>query len=95
MGLPKSPAISILSAENWNPHSQYMFNEDGSPIIEFVEMHSTSSIPEVLCIDLPTGFDASEFSRQPIGNKNDVSICKLNAAAVDSPIEEFPEDTKR
>ena len=94
-GLPKSPTVCIRSAENWNPHSQYLFNEDGSSIVDGVEKHSTPSIPEVLCIDLPIGFDASEFSRQSRDNKNENSVCQLNPTMVGLPIEEFPKGITR
>ena len=60
--LPRSPPLTILSDEKWYPYSQYEFHRDGSPYAESVERVTTPSVPEVLSIDLPTGFEASNLS---------------------------------
>jgi len=62
--LPTSPPSTILSEEKWYPYSQYVFHHDGTPYTEKANMMGVSapSVPEVLSIELPTGFDASTFS---------------------------------
>lgn len=62
--LPKSPPSTILSEEKWYPYSQYVFHNDGTPYTETVNLMGavTPTVPEVLSIELPTGFDASTFS---------------------------------
>ena len=69
--IPPSPSLTILSHESWNPYSQYAFNKDGSIMIDSVKPLSVPSVPEVLCINLPTGFDVSELSKPSI-NKDSV-----------------------
>lgn len=62
-GLPRSAPLTILSDEKWYPYSQYEFRRDGSPYAESAECVSTKpAVPEVLSIDLPTGFEASNLS---------------------------------
>jgi hypothetical protein len=53
-----------LSEEKWYPYSQYVFHPDGTPYTEKANLMSVAapSVPEVLSIKLPTGFDASAFS---------------------------------
>lgn len=60
--LPRSPPLTILSDEKWYPYSQYEFHRDGSPYADSVERVTTPSVPEVLSINLPTGFEASNLS---------------------------------
>jgi hypothetical protein len=60
--LPRSPPSTVLCNEKWFPYSQYEFNRDGSPYVPFIERVSTTSVPEVLLIDLPTGFEARDSS---------------------------------
>ena len=61
--LPLSPPLTILSDEKWYPYSQYEFHRDGSSYADSAERKSIDkTVPEVLSIDLPTGFDASHFS---------------------------------
>ncbi|KAL9180224.1 hypothetical protein ACHAXT_008194 [Thalassiosira profunda] len=60
--LPRSPPVTILSDEKWYPYSQYEFRNNGSPYAESAERATTPSVPEVLSIDLPTGFEASNLS---------------------------------
>jgi len=66
--LPCSPPMTILSDEKWYPYSQYEFHRDGSPYYtepaERMKM-TTPSVPEVLSIDLPTGFEASNLRSSP------------------------------
>jgi hypothetical protein len=53
-----------LSSEKWHPFSHYVFNSDGTPIVDsFKSVSQAPLVPDVLCIDLPTGFDASKFSK--------------------------------
>ena len=59
---PPSRPITILSDERWFPYSHYEFKRDGSPYAELVERTRTTSVPEMLSIELPTGFDASRLS---------------------------------
>ncbi|KAL3764703.1 hypothetical protein ACHAWU_001533 [Discostella pseudostelligera] len=56
--LPISPPSTVLSKEKWYPYSQYEFNRDGSPYAPPVELVPSSTVPEVLSIELPTGFEA-------------------------------------
>eukprot|EP00986_Skeletonema_menzelii_P014326 scaffold9413_cov129-Skeletonema_menzelii.AAC.2 len=62
--LPTSPPSIILSEEKWYPYSQYVFHHDGTPYTEKANLMGVASpsVPEVLSIELPTGFDASTFS---------------------------------
>jgi len=62
--LPTSPPSTILSEEKWYPYSQYVFHHDGTPYTENANLMGVSapSVPEVLSIELPTGFDASTFN---------------------------------
>ena len=61
--LPRSPPLTILSDEKWYPYSQFGFHRDGSSYAHSAERKSIDkTVPEVLSIDLPTGFDASHFS---------------------------------
>jgi len=60
--LPRSPPLTILSDEKWYPYSQYEFHRDGSPYADTAERTTTPSVPEVLSIDLPTGFEASNLT---------------------------------
>ena len=62
--LPKSTPSTILSEEKWYPYSQYVFHNDGTPYTETANLMGvvTPSVPEVLSIELPTGFDASTLS---------------------------------
>jgi hypothetical protein len=64
--LPTSPPSTILSEEKWYPYSQYIFHHDGTPYTEKSNLMLSSmaapAVPEVLSIQLPTGFDASTFS---------------------------------
>mmetsp|Transcript_15862 Transcript_15862/g.38122 ORF Transcript_15862/g.38122 Transcript_15862/m.38122 type:complete len:170 (+) Transcript_15862:1-510(+) len=66
--LPQSPPLTILSDEKWYPYSQYEFHRDGSPFADSVERVTTPSVPEVLSIDLPTGFEASNLNTSPAKN---------------------------
>jgi hypothetical protein len=59
---PPSRPLTILSDEKWYPYSHYQFKRDGSPYAEFVKRSKTRSVPEMLSIELPTGFDASNLS---------------------------------
>ncbi|KAL3791975.1 hypothetical protein ACHAW5_002620 [Stephanodiscus triporus] len=61
-GLPRSTPFTIISDEKWFPYSHYEFHRDGSPYAELVERPRTPSVPEMLSIELPTGFDASHLS---------------------------------
>lgn len=70
--VPVSSPLSILSNENWNPYNQYMMNKNPTQVVGFE--NPVPAVPEVLCIDLPTGFDASEFSK-PSRNKKPLKLC--------------------
>eukprot|EP00984_Skeletonema_dohrnii_P015868 scaffold6955_cov70-Skeletonema_dohrnii-CCMP3373.AAC.1 len=61
--LPTYPPSTILSEEKWYPYSQYVFHHDGTPYTDKANLMGVSapSVPEVLSIELPTGFDASTF----------------------------------
>jgi len=61
--LPRSPPITILSDEKWYPYSQYVFHDDGTPYADSVERAVPPVVPDVVSVDLPTGFDASELSK--------------------------------
>eukprot|EP00804_Cyclotella_cryptica_P019691 CCRYP_016455-RB/>CCRYP_016455-RB protein AED:0.00 eAED:0.00 QI:135/1/1/1/1/1/2/500/384 len=88
MNLSMSHPITILSHDKWHPYSHYIFNRDGTPMVDSCETVSPNpSVPDVLCIDLPTGFDASEFSKS---SKRE-SPCPISTAA-DFPIKNDPED---
>lgn len=63
-GLPRSPPVSILSDEKWYPYSQYVFHSDGTLFTDSVERVAAPTVPDVLSIDLPTGFDFSKPSKQ-------------------------------
>lgn len=85
--LPVSPPSSILSrGENWSPYRQYYFGKDGSTFAVNREPLSVE-VPEVLCIDLPTGFDARELSKPPSEN---VSVAQMKLTSAEVPIEDFP-----
>ena len=78
--LPISPPSTVLSKEKWFPYSQYEFNRDGSSY--------APSVPEVLSIELPTGFEAGDYlssasSRpaQPLS----ISSHRSTATVVDFP----------
>ena len=86
--LPISPPSTVLSKEKWFPYSQYEFNRDGSSYAPSVELVPTSSVPEVLSIELPTGFEAGDYlssasSRpaQPLS----ISSHRSTATVVDFP----------
>lgn len=94
-GLPMSAPMAILSHDRWYPYSHYTFNIDGTPMIESCEpVSSTPSVPDVLCIDLPTGFDASEFSKPANGQLSEVSISKQMPTEADLPDTYYHEDKK-
>mmetsp|Transcript_28021 Transcript_28021/g.51185 ORF Transcript_28021/g.51185 Transcript_28021/m.51185 type:complete len:170 (+) Transcript_28021:167-676(+) len=67
--LPRFPPITILSDEKWYPYSQYEFHPDGSLYADTVELATTPSVPEVLSIDLPTGFEATNLTPSPSSSK--------------------------
>ena len=85
--LPISPPSTVLSKEKWFPYSQYEFNRDGSSYAPSVELVPTSSVPEVLSIELPTGFEAGNLSSasaipvQPLS----ISSHRSTATVVDFP----------
>jgi hypothetical protein len=90
IALPASPSISVLSRTSWNPYSQYLFSKDGLPLLDSNEpLSAQTSVPEVLCIDLPTGFDVSEFNKPPSNPGSQVNLSRPKPI-VDLPIEEFP-----
>ncbi|KAL7544356.1 hypothetical protein ACHAWF_007742, partial [Thalassiosira exigua] len=67
--LARSQPLTILSDEKWYPYSHYEFGRDGSSrgADDAAERGvpssgAHSSVPEVLSIDLPTGFEASSLS---------------------------------
>jgi len=61
---PRPAPLAILSDDKWYPYSQYEFNKDGSPYADSVERVTAPVVPEVMDIDLPTGFDISESTKQ-------------------------------
>ena len=61
---PRSAPLAILSDDKWYPYSQYEFNKDGSPYADSVERVTAPVVPEVMNINLPTGFDISESTKQ-------------------------------
>jgi hypothetical protein len=69
--LPTSPPSTILSEEKWYPYSQYIFQHDGTPYTEKSNpMSMAAPVPEVLSIELPTGFDASAFNPKTSSSTN-------------------------
>ena len=62
--LPHSPPLTILSDEKWYPYSQYEFHRDGSLYADSAARVTTPSVPEVLSIVLPTGFDLTPSSNK-------------------------------
>lgn len=85
-GLPVSPPIAILSHDKWYPYSHYIFSSDGTPMVECcAPVSPTPSVPDVLCINLPTGFDASEFNNS---NKQlaEVSFSHQKPSDADLPV---------
>ena len=70
--LPTSPPSTILSDEKWYPYSQYVFHHDGTLYTEKTNLMgiATPSVPEVLSIELPTGFDARAFSPNTSSSMN-------------------------
>jgi len=68
--LPRSPPVTILSDEKWYAYSQYEFHHDGSPYADSAERVSTQSVPEVLGINLPIGFEASKLTPTPAEPKS-------------------------
>ena len=61
---PRSVPLAILSDDKWYPYSQYEFNKDGSSYSDSVERVTAPVVPEVMNINLPTGFDISESTKQ-------------------------------
>ena len=95
IGLPVSAPIAILSHDKWYPYSHYIFNVDGTPMIESCEpVSSTAPVPDVLCIDLPTGFDASEFNKPSNRQLPEVSISKQKPTDANLPVTNYHEDKK-
>lgn len=70
--LPASPPAIILSEEKWYPYSQYVFHRDGMPYTGKANLMGVAppSVPEVLSIELPTGFDASNLSQNASASSN-------------------------
>lgn len=96
--LPRTPSVTILSDEKWYPYSQYEFHRDGSPYANLVERVSQPSVPEVLSIDLPTGFEASNLSK-PASNAKQSNITSNSippAAYQSTPtVVDFPSTSKK
>ena len=65
--LPRSQPVTILSDEKWYPYSQYEFHRDGSPYADSAAQRASvaPAVPEVLSIELPTGFEASDLNMSP------------------------------
>ena len=63
--LPRTLPLTILSDEKWYPYSQYEFHRDGTPNADSVERSTAPIVPEVMNIDLPTGFEASHLNSPP------------------------------
>ena len=65
--LPRSQPVTILSEEKWYPYSQYEFHRDGSPYADSAAQRVSvaPAVPEVLSIELPTGFEAIDLNMSP------------------------------
>jgi len=71
---PRTPPNAILSKERWYPYSHYDFHRDGTRYFENVESLTPVTVPDVLQIALPTGFDASD-----IPPKGSIAQCRPSA----------------
>jgi len=92
---PRSAPLAILSDDKWYPYSQYEFNKDGSPYADSVERVTTPVVPEVMDINLPTGFDISESTKQKAAPPPpDSSGFRSTPTVVDFPSTP-PPDTKK
>lgn len=62
-----------------------MLNKDGSPISVSGDTTSMPAVPEVLCIDLPTGFDASEFNKPTTNSTTRNQVSPQSSLSVEFP----------